>query len=106
MSLERIRRPLPLKWLNRIGRIQGSGKGLELDRLITEARKKAGLKEFNDDSFIQPLQELIRAINDEARLNMVGRLITRIRLINVLVNRLKIEEYIKKHPEVMQEPVV
>jgi hypothetical protein len=107
--IQNVSRPWPLALINKFGSIAGKSRKLTVDELIHTARRKSGLHDFNDDSFVQPLEQLLYAIHHEANLHLIGRMITKIRLVNVLMNRLRVEEYIRKYPECMQQeldPVV
>ncbi|MBW2143129.1 MAG: sulfotransferase, partial [Deltaproteobacteria bacterium] len=42
---------------------------LDEESIITEAREKAGLTDFGDESFRRPLRMLLKAMEEEARLN-------------------------------------
>ena len=96
-------RPAPVRLLNRLGRA-GSNLGLS-DRLDAEAlreaaRRKTGLSDFGDDGHAEAVEVLVTSINAEARLSATGRLIQRSRLTGALVQRLRIEELLRRHPEI------
>ncbi len=78
---------------------------LDPDALLQAARRRTGLAEFGDASFHEPLRQLVRSIESEARLNPVGRLITRERLIGVLINRLRIQRAITSDPGIAKRPL-
>ncbi|MEM7549348.1 MAG: sulfotransferase [Bacteroidota bacterium] len=104
MSLQ-INRPYPLSFFNKASKAFGYKPKIEVDDLIKSARKKTKLKNFNDESFVEPLEILLESINNEARLHNIGLLITRIRLTDILANRLRVEEYIRKSPECLEDEV-
>lgn len=96
-------RPASIAALNAAGRgleRLGIGKTLDADSMIAVARKRAGLRDFGDDGFMAPLRLLVGSINEEARLTPVGRLIQRQRIIAALVNRLRAEDLLRRHPEI------
>jgi hypothetical protein len=76
-----------------------------LDALLGEARKRTGLDDFGDPWFRAPLQVLLDSMAREAKLNHAGAKEQVERLMTGLVNRLKIEDFQKKHPEIAHEPV-
>lgn len=78
---------------------------LDLDTLLSEARESAQLDDFGDDSFLEPLSILIRSINEESELNAVGQAIQHDRLVNILVNRLRIQDYLRRYPEIADEEI-
>ena len=97
-------RPLPVKAFNFIGRAGkslGWTKTLKVEALIDRAIRKTGLTDFEQDGHLQALEVLIQSINDEARLTATGRLIQKSRLTGALVNRLRIQELLRKHPEIL-----
>lgn len=97
-------RPLPVSIANRLGRLAGScgiGGRLNVDRLLAAARRKTRLSDFGDEWFVEPLQVLVRAINEEARLTPVGYAFQKTRIISALSIRLRAERLLKKHPEIL-----
>jgi hypothetical protein len=107
-------RPLMIAALNRLGQALGKlgvGTGpLDEAELLRGARARTGLSEFGDQSFREPLGVLIDAVEREARLHTVGRLITKTRLIGALGLRLRVQAYVTRHPEVhtmeLEPPIV
>ncbi|MGJ8686682.1 MAG: sulfotransferase family protein [Spongiibacteraceae bacterium] len=79
---------------------------LSVEALLAAATAATGLDDFGDDSFREPLQVLVKALNDEAQLNEQGRVGQYQRLLNILINRLRVEAWIAKYPEILQEEVV
>jgi len=79
--------------------------GLDEESIMAEAREKAGLSDFGDASFHEPMRRLLRTMEEEARLNAIGRIIQRDRVVGLLVNRLRTEEYIKQYPEMLQKDI-
>jgi len=73
--------------------------------VLAEARARAGLTEFGDESFREPLRRMLHAFETEAGLNESGRIAQRERTIGLLVNRLRVEEYLRRHPEVRDEKI-
>jgi hypothetical protein len=65
------------------------------------ARRRTGLEDFGDESFIPALDELLRSMNDEAALTPFGRFIQKERLVSGLANRLRAEALIGQHPEIL-----
>ena len=96
-------RPLPVRVFNRIGRAGprfGLSGRLEVDSLIGHAQRKTGLTDFGEDGHLRALEVLVESINDEARLTAVGRQVQKSRLAAALVNRLRIQELLRRHPEI------
>lgn len=96
-------RPLPIRWFNRVGKIAdhlGWLPDLEVEALIANARHKTGLHDFGDEWFREPLTVLVDAINREAQLTPLGKLIQKNRLEGALAVRLRAEALCKAHPEI------
>jgi hypothetical protein len=83
---------------------------LDENSLLAEARKNTGLSDFGDDGWLQHFRVLLNAIEQEAKLNFMGRLLTRCEFINYLEIRLNLQDYFKRFPEigdeVIKEPVM
>ena len=96
-------RPVPIRVFNRIGKAGlsfGLSGRLEVDALIGYAQRKTGLTDFGEDGHRSALHVLVESINDEARLTATGRQIQKSRLAAALVNRLRIQELLRRHPEI------
>jgi Sulfotransferase family len=68
--------------------------------LMAEAMAQTGLDDFGDDSFREGLEILLRSLDDEARLNTAGETVIYPRLVSHLVNRLQVEDWYRRHPEI------
>jgi hypothetical protein len=78
----------------------------EIEQLLEKARQDTGLEDFGSEDFHQPLQRLVTALEEEARLNDFGRFRADMTLSAGLANRLKIQDYLSQHPEVEQQQVL
>ena len=98
-------RPRLVRFANAIGEVfrrTGYSAELDVEWLLVRAQRKTGLSDFGEEWFLEGLQELVDSINLEARLTFTGRFIQRVRLEKALINRLYIEEFVKRHPETME----
>ena len=96
-------RPVPIRIFNRFGRAGlqlGLSDRLDVGALCEAARRKTGLTEFGDDGHLRALEVLVTSINDEARLTPTGQQIQKSRLVAALVHRLRIEDLLKRYPEI------
>lgn len=76
---------------------------LQVQELLQAARERApGLVNFGDDNYQQALEALTQALNTEAKLSAAGIAMMRERLVGQLVNRLIMEDYFKRFPEIAQ----
>jgi hypothetical protein len=79
---------------------------LDLDSVLAEARETSGLDDFGDESFRGPLERLLAALDGESGLHAIGRATQRARVVNILVNRARIEDDYRHHPEIAGERIV
>jgi hypothetical protein len=76
------------------------------DALMALAREQTGLDDFGDDSFRDGLERLCHALQTEAKLNAVGEMALPQLIGKLLANRLKIEDWYARHPEIDDEQIV
>lgn len=87
------------------------------DQLLAEARARLGLDADagvgaigGDESFVEPLDVVLRALEDEARLTLTGRWLTRRFLLRLLEVRFQLAAYVRADPgvrdEIVAEPLV
>ena len=102
-------RPLPIRGFNAAGRALArlGVQPFRLDEqtLTRVASRATRLDDFGDDSFRPGLQKLCESLESDGRLNLFGRYFARRQLVELLVNRLKLLDYRKRHPEVAEERV-
>ena len=65
-----------------------------------------GLSDFGPDTFRGGLEILVDALNTEARLNAVGEHVLRERILGHLKQRLQIEDWYKRHPDIDNEQII
>ena len=73
---------------------------LEETTLLAEAQRTTGLEDFGDENFRVPLHILLDSLNKEANLNFMGRTILQKYILQLLINRLKIQEELTNNPEI------
>jgi hypothetical protein len=78
---------------------------LTLDTVLAAARAKAAQPDFGDEGFFQPLQVLLQSLDEEAGLSAVGRFGQYTRIVELLVNRLNVEHWTQRHPEILDEHI-
>ncbi len=78
---------------------------LDENSLLAEARSNTGLQDFGDDGWIEHFRVLIRAIEEEAQLNFMGRILTRAEFVQFLEVRLRIQDYYTRFPEIDDEVI-
>jgi hypothetical protein len=94
--------------LNIAGGFLGADKVVPLraDDLLENARTQTGLSDFGDDGFKEGLRVMVDALNKEANLTLVGRLLVEQEIGRVLQSRLRVIYFEKKHPQVHEEKIV
>ena len=77
---------------------------LDADELLAEASAKSGLSDFGDADFLEPYRIFVRALDAEAQLHALGRLIARSDVVNWLENRLQLADWRKRGPRSRTRP--
>jgi hypothetical protein len=107
---EAVQRPVWVRAINALG----SGLGclgrrwpaLDPDDLMDRARRRTGLDDFgHDDAFREGLCAFIGSFNSRDDAHSFGRLFVREYSVRLLSNRLRIEDDLKRHPEILDVPV-
>lgn len=78
---------------------------LDENSLLDAARLATGLSNFGDGDWFESFQILLKSIDEEAQLNLMGRLMTRSDILIWLENRLQITDLLKKHPEILEQKI-
>jgi hypothetical protein len=96
--------------LNALGESAGDGGRalvpLDVDGALAAAERETGLSDFGDDGFREGFAILSRALEEEAQLTLVGRLMARAENARILRSRLQAQALITAHPEILRERVV
>ena len=83
---------------------------LQAAELMSTARHNTGLDDFGSDEWLEGFQVFLKAVDEEADLHLVGRLMTRSDILRWLEARLGIEAAYAQHPEidneVIEQPVI
>ena len=96
-------RPEWVRSLNQTGRPDW----VRLDEasLLTEAAANTGLDDFGADDFREPLRIFLAALEEEAKLHFIGRVLARADVLNLLENRLRMTDARKRQPEIAAERI-
>ncbi len=100
-------RPEWLDALNREGSYFNLPAVVPLDEasLLRHACLSTGLEDFGDERWREPFRVLVKALEEEAQLTLMGRLMARSDIILWLSTRLRVTETLKRHPEILDEEV-
>lgn len=72
----------------------------------TAAREQTGLDDFGDQAYRAGLAILLDSLRGEARLNSRGEGFIYPRIIGYLAQRLQVEDWYQRHPEIDEVPIV
>src|SRR5262249_2054331 len=73
--------------------------------LMEGARRATRLLDFGGDDLIEPLQLLTADVEKESKLTALGRFMFHDDLLRRLCNRLRIEDWIRRDPGILQETI-
>jgi hypothetical protein len=76
-----------------------------IEELVDKAKAETGLDDFGGDSWREGLEILVRSAETEARFNDFGEQFFYGALVRPLVNRLKVEDWYARHPEIDDQDV-
>lgn len=73
--------------------------------VLDAATAQTGLTDFGDDAFREGLEILLASLRDEARLNARGEAFLHQRIVGHLAQRLQVEDWYRRHPEIDEVPI-
>ena len=79
---------------------------IDVAELIDSACALVGSDDFGSDSWREGIEVLIRSLKDEAALNEIGLAAMKDQIVGNLVNRLQIEQWYARFPEIDDERIV
>jgi hypothetical protein len=108
-TLQQIRPQLPVRLFN------GFGALLEKTRLpstrilapdlIETAKRRCGLNDFGDGEFFDALSRLLDSSQDEAQLNLVGKIALKTDVVETLCARLQMERDRQLYPDIKRQEI-
>ena len=78
---------------------------INASNLVAAAQQTTGLTNLGDEGILQALTRLVDALNNEAQLSARGEKSVEGNLTATLANRLKVEDFLAKHPQLLQRPI-
>lgn len=79
---------------------------IDADGVLTRAMAETGLSDFGEDTgFRQRLAVILAALDEDTGLTRGGRATIIAQAIRVMANRLRIEDLVKRHPEILDIPI-
>ncbi len=76
-----------------------------MDAVLGAAMANTGLDDFGAEDFRERLAVWLQAVEEDSGLNGIGRLSVHGHVVRVLANRLRFEDLLKRHPEILDEEV-
>src|SRR5712691_3552929 len=108
-TLQQVRPFLPVRLFN------GFGALLEKTRipstrmfatdLIETAKRRSGLNDFGEGDFFEPLSRLLESCQDEARLNLIGKIALKTDVLETLCARLQMERDRQLYPDITRHEI-
>ena len=74
---------------------------LDADRMLAEARDRAGCDDFGPDGFGARLHAMLDAVESDTGLGPLGRFAVRQRTVRLLTSRLLVEDLVRRRPEIL-----
>jgi hypothetical protein len=106
--LKKLEHPQWVRRLNLFGPSVGDPRhvvSLDADELIARARATTGLEDFGDPGWEPGYRVLMNALEREANLHLLGRLLARAELLRVLQTKLRLARAWRDEPAILREPV-
>jgi hypothetical protein len=105
-------RPSGPRWMRLLNRAGGALRragvrwpGLEVGSLLAAAQHRTGLGDWGEERFLEGLELLVASFEERDVAHTFGRLYFREQCIRLLVNRLRIQDDLKRHPEILDVPI-
>jgi hypothetical protein len=78
---------------------------MEAQTIIANARAATRLEDMGDPYALEGLEALVKSSNEDARLSERAAAMWEASITGYLVNRLKVIDYAKQHPELLERPI-
>lgn len=78
---------------------------MNAETVMAAAREQTGLTDIGDPAIVEGLEVLCRAYEEEAKFSARGRAIAEAELVTQLANRMKVEDWLTRHPELLERPI-
>src|SRR6185295_3046731 len=108
---EALEHPDWVRRLNLFGDVVGDPRllaGLDPDELLATARASTGLDDLGEDDWpgwTETYRRMVTAIDDEAQLHALGRVVTRAEILKVLQTWLRLQREWATRPAIRDEPI-
>jgi hypothetical protein len=79
---------------------------MDIDQMVDTACERAGSDDLGEETWREGLEVLVRSLTSEAALNHLGVSAMTDQIVGNLVNRLQIEQWYTRHPEIDDQEIV
>jgi hypothetical protein len=108
-TLQQIQRLLPVRLFNGFGALlektQIRSTRLLAADLIETAKRRCGLDDFGEGEFFEALSRLLESCQDEARLNLIGKISLKVDVLETLCARLQMERDRHVYPDIPRQRI-
>jgi hypothetical protein len=108
-TLQQIRPQLPVRLFNGFGALLEKTRvpptRLFATDLIETAKRRSGLDDFGDGDFFEALSRLLESCQDEARLNLIGKIALKTDVLETLCARLQMERDRQLYPDITLQKI-
>ena len=80
--------------------------GIRVEELIETAVGRVGSEDFGGDTWREGLDVLVNSLTTESALNELGESVMQDQIVSLLVNRLEVEEWFARYPEINEQEIV
>jgi hypothetical protein len=78
---------------------------IDAENLLASARAETGLSDLGDETILAPFQLLVNSVNKDAKLTEQGAGAFVRTVTGYIANRLRVEDWLKQNPELLERPV-
>jgi len=108
-TLQQIRPQLPIRLFNGFGALlektQIRSTRVVATDLIETAKRRCGLDDFGEGDFSEALSRLLQSSQDEARLNLIGKIALKVDVLEILGARLQMERDRQLYPNISRQVI-
>src|SRR5262245_11216146 len=108
-TLQKIRPQLPVRLFNGFGALLEKSRipsnRLLAPDLIETAKRRSGLDNFGEGDFFEALSRLLESCQDEARLNLIGKIALKTDVLETLCARLQMERDRLLYPDITRQEI-
>ncbi|GAB7551630.1 sulfotransferase [Novosphingobium sp. 11B] len=78
---------------------------MQAQDIVAAASERTGLSDFGDPAILEGLGVLLKSYEDEARFTEAGMARSVDALVAAMANRMRVEDWLARHPELLERPV-